>query len=104
MAGRRAQIEPEVRLRVSVYRTLCAIALFGVYTLSPAAERYPSRPVRFIVPFPPGGGNDIVGRIVAAKLAEGLGQPVLVEIAAARAGRSARTSRPRRRPTATPCS
>ena len=46
---------------------------------SPAAEAYPSRPIRFIVPFPPGGGNDIVGRIVAGKLGEGLGQQVIVD-------------------------
>ncbi len=40
---------------------------------------YPSRPIRFIVPFPPGGGNDIVGRIVALKLSEGMGQQVVID-------------------------
>jgi tripartite-type tricarboxylate transporter receptor subunit TctC len=44
-----------------------------------AVEAYPARPIRFIVPFPPGGGNDIVGRIIAAKLTEGLGQQVVVD-------------------------
>ena len=59
----------------------CAVGLCGALaiTQAAAAESYPSRPIRFIVPFPPGGGNDIVGRIVATKLAEGLGQQVVVD-------------------------
>lgn len=44
-----------------------------------AGHAYPSREIRFIVPFPPGGGNDVVGRIVARKLAESFGQEVIVE-------------------------
>lgn len=43
------------------------------------AESGNARPVRFIVPFPPGGGNDIVGRIVATRLSERLGQPLVVD-------------------------
>jgi len=55
-------------------------ALFAAALATAAlAQTYPSRPIRFIVPFPPGGGNDIVGRIVAQKLADGLGQPVVVD-------------------------
>lgn len=43
------------------------------------AETWPDRPIRMIIPWPPGGGNDIVGRIVAERLGQALGRPVVVE-------------------------
>src|SRR4051812_20029659 len=43
------------------------------------AETYPSRPVRMIVPFPPGGGNDILARTVGNRLTEVIGQQVVVD-------------------------
>jgi tripartite-type tricarboxylate transporter receptor subunit TctC len=58
---------------------------FLVFTLAfPASafaqdSSYPSRPVRFILPFPPGGGTDILGRIIAERLSANLGQPVVIE-------------------------
>ena len=44
-----------------------------------AADAYPSRPVRLIIPFPPGGSNDIVGRLIATKLTERLGKQVIAD-------------------------
>jgi tripartite-type tricarboxylate transporter receptor subunit TctC len=59
---------------------LCAAALaLAAAGASHAQSDYPSRPLRQIVPFPPGGGVDIVTRIVAAKWGELLGQPIAVE-------------------------
>ncbi len=44
-----------------------------------AQAPYPSRPVRMVVPFAPGGGVDVVARIIGPKLSEGLGQPVVID-------------------------
>lgn len=56
-------------------------ALLAAVAAAPAAgaQAYPARPIRFIVPFPPGGGNDIVGRIFAQRLNEALGVSVVVD-------------------------
>jgi tripartite-type tricarboxylate transporter receptor subunit TctC len=52
---------------------------FWMLTTLSVAQSYPSKPIHLIVPFPPGGPTDIVGRLVAQKLSEGVGQPVVVE-------------------------
>jgi len=53
----------------------CAIGI-GSQAL---AQDYPTRPIRFVVPYPPGGGTDIIARIVQPKLSEALGQPIVIE-------------------------
>lgn len=58
-------------------RYLALLTFFFIATA--AAQQYPSKPIRFVVPFPPGGGNDIVARITGQKIAERLGQPVIIE-------------------------
>ena len=55
-------------------------AAFFVTAAAPAfAQSYPTKPVRMIIPFPPGGATDIVGRVLAQKLSDQLGQSVVVE-------------------------
>lgn len=55
-----------------------AVALAGAAALA-CAQSYPSKPVRLIVPYPPGGGTDIFARLVGAKLSEALGQTFVIE-------------------------
>ena len=60
-------------------RRLLLAALLAALALPAAAQDWPQRPVRLIVPFPPGGGTDVVSRIVAQHLSHAIGQPVVVE-------------------------
>lgn len=66
-----------MNLRVS-WIVLPLIILIGVLGQSARAD-YPERPVRFIVPFPTGGGSDFVARLLAATITPGLGQQVIVD-------------------------
>lgn len=58
-------------------RTMVAMLVLLIGTAH--AQTYPAKPLRFILPFPPGGPTDLLGRALADKLASGLGQPVVVE-------------------------
>ncbi len=60
-------------------RAMLAACLVIAGTGFAMAQEYPARPVRLIIPFPPGGSNDVVGRLIATKLGERLGKQVVVD-------------------------
>lgn len=58
---------------------LVALGVTSIVTPSVAAANWPDRPIRMVIPFAAGGGTDVLGRLLAQKMSEGLGQPVVVE-------------------------
>ena len=53
--------------------------VFAAVATGVAAQDYPTKPIRMLIPFPPGGGSDVAGRVVAAALSERLGRQVIVD-------------------------
>jgi tripartite-type tricarboxylate transporter receptor subunit TctC len=60
------------------YTTCLALALLGCASAL-QAQTYPAKPIKFIVPYPPGGGTDVIARIVQEPLSKALGQPVVLD-------------------------
>jgi tripartite-type tricarboxylate transporter receptor subunit TctC len=62
-------------------RLFCSMACLAFATHAPqaVAQDYPSKPIRLLIPYPPGGGNDTLGRLVAQRLSTALGQQVFVD-------------------------
>lgn len=73
---------PRRRLLVGI---VSLFAAFGAATVA-HAQVFPSKPIKIVVPYPPGGANDTVSRLLAQKLQEQLGQPVIVENKAGASG------------------
>ena len=74
--------ELDLSARIASMKRNIARSLLAVACLLPLiafGQPYPSKPIKFIVPYPPGGNTDIVGRTFAQKLSERLGQPVVIE-------------------------
>ena len=70
----------------NVFLRLVVLALSLAACALAAAQDYPSRPVRIIVPYPPGGPTDVIVRVVGNRLSESLGQPVIIENRAGASG------------------
>ncbi len=66
--------------------TRCAAAALLTVAAAASAQTWPTKPIKYIVPFAPGGTTDILGRLIGAKLSEALGQPVVVENKPGQAG------------------
>lgn len=60
-------------------RSSCLGLLFALFATIAQAQAWPQRPIRFLVPFPPGGSTDVAARALAEKVSIGLGQSVVVE-------------------------
>ena len=58
---------------------LCGVALLAVVSMNVLGQNYPAKSLRLVIPFPPGGGSDFVGRIVGQKLGDALGQGVVAD-------------------------
>src|SRR5690606_35144344 len=67
------------RLARSPARALAVLLLAAVPALASAQADWPSQPVKLVVAFPPGGSTDITARLIAPKLSQAWGQPVIVE-------------------------
>src|SRR5689334_10812925 len=63
----------------AVARIITFLLLGAIAGSAWSAESYPSRPIRYIIPYPPGGSTDPMGRFMAAKLTERVGQQVIVD-------------------------
>jgi tripartite-type tricarboxylate transporter receptor subunit TctC len=59
--------------------SIVATACFALTTVIASAQQYPVKPVRVVIPWPPGGSNDVVGRVVTQKLSDTMGQQFIVD-------------------------
>jgi tripartite-type tricarboxylate transporter receptor subunit TctC len=64
---------------IPIVSAALAFAVLAGHVAPAAAEDYPARPLRIVVPYPPGGTSDILARSIGQKLGESLGQPIVVE-------------------------
>jgi tripartite-type tricarboxylate transporter receptor subunit TctC len=71
--------DPQMTTRLLTALALATAAWLTAAVPATATAAWPERPVQMIIPYPPGGATDVIGRILAQRLSAGLGQPVVVE-------------------------
>src|SRR6059058_2926397 len=69
----------ETSMRQPILLALLAFTLFAHDARPAAAQTWPERPITMVVPFAPAGGTDLIGRIIAKRLGEVLGQQIVIE-------------------------
>ncbi|MBI3068990.1 MAG: hypothetical protein HYY79_09015 [Betaproteobacteria bacterium] len=78
--SRQTQETRDISMNNSVFVVLMMLVAGLAWPAAAAQiDRYPARPIRIVVPFTPGGSNDLVGRVVAQKLNEAWGQPAIID-------------------------
>ncbi len=68
-----------MRFRMAIARMLMVVVITALVSPAAQAQAYPSRPLRIIVPYPPGAATDFTARLIGQRMTETLGQPVVVE-------------------------
>jgi len=79
--GRSGPERAPITVAAPVIAALVIVALLTIALFAPAAvaQSYPERPIRLVIPFAAGGPNDLIGRPLAEKMSEALGQPIVIE-------------------------
>lgn len=77
--GALARRSTSARWRVTLVRVFCAASFAAMPLWAGANDAYPDKPIKLMVGYPPGGGTDILARLIGPRLAAELGQPVVIE-------------------------
>lgn len=67
-------------IRARWHAAIFCLAVLGLFAPAEAqVQNWPTRPIKFVVPYAPGGGNDIIARVIGGKLNQALGQPIIID-------------------------
>jgi hypothetical protein len=87
---------------LNILRTMAAGLSIVLLPAAATAQDFPTKPIKLIVPFPPGGPNDIIARVIGQRMSEMTKQPIVIDNRGGQAGVLGPTRSRNRTPTATP--